>query len=67
MILVMIADTPELFIDDDYEHILRGDRFIALCKKNPGWDWVYSDLQQKWILEKIRKFNLSKTQNAHEQ
>lgn len=56
IILVVIADTPDVFIDDDDSHILRGDRFIALCKKTPGWDWVYSDLYKERLLQKYECF-----------
>ena len=38
-ILVVIANTSEVTIDNDFGTVLPGDEFVTRCKAEPNWNW----------------------------
>jgi hypothetical protein len=39
VILMAIVDDPDLFVDNDHGHMLRGADFLSLLRARPDWDW----------------------------
>jgi hypothetical protein len=38
-LVVIIADNPNLIVDNDFGTVLPGDKFMARCRVEGGWDW----------------------------
>jgi hypothetical protein len=38
-IIEIIADAPDLIVDDGHDTVLPGDEFAARIKAQTGWDW----------------------------
>jgi hypothetical protein len=40
LVLLAVANRPDVIIDNDFGLIELGDKFAERCKASPGWDWV---------------------------
>jgi hypothetical protein len=38
-LIEIIADDPNLKVDNDFGTVLPGDKFVARCRADRGWDW----------------------------
>jgi hypothetical protein len=38
-LLAIVADDPDLLIDNDFGTVLPGDQFVARTKADKGWNW----------------------------
>ena len=38
-VLALVADRPDVAVDNDFGTVLPGDRFVALLRERPDWDW----------------------------
>jgi len=38
-VVMVIGDSPQLLIDNEYNTVLPGDQFVAKLRSDPAWDW----------------------------